>query len=405
MNRISEKVIALLLVVFLLSYVGYQLYEYYYNPLQMETTFDYTVEQNLLVDGIVVRSETVIEERGAGGVETSAVENGARVAVGQTVVEYYASSLGDTQIKRMRELEKAIAALEDAQNPLTSNFSNSEAFTRNIRDQMSTLTQMSSTGRFQNVGEVRGELESQINKKQISIGKERSYQPRIDSLRAEYDRLQGNASLSSADVVTSPLAGYFVSSVDGMEDYTVDTLRGYTIADYRSVIEGRRAESSSAKVGKIVTDSLWYYAVLVSKYDVEWMQEGHPVTIQFDEVDDAVPGIVEELLFENGEEDAVLLIRINHVSGELLQLRHASAVINIEQYSGLRINTSSIRFQNEERGVYILSRRTVRFKKIDPIYEEAGFLISRDTTDADYVRQFDQIITKGMDLYDGKVIE
>jgi len=43
MSRFSERLISVLLVLFLLTYAGYQAYRYLYTPYKTETVFAYTV--------------------------------------------------------------------------------------------------------------------------------------------------------------------------------------------------------------------------------------------------------------------------------------------------------------------------------------------------------------------------
>ena len=90
-----------------------------------------------------------------------------------------------------------------------------------------------------------------------------------------------------------------------------------------------------------------------------------------------------------------------------INLRTGEAQLYFRQHTGLRVDTAHIRFEDGARGVYVLENGVVRFRTIDPIYEEDAFILSGqpDPFDTSALRQFDQIITKGTDLEDGKVIE
>ena len=409
MGRLSEKIIAGLLVLFMLIYVGYQIYRVYYNPFRTETAFQYSVTHTISAEGIAIRDEVVIDRRIVDE-QSSTFEDGARVAVGQTIAEFYNTPVGDSNVVRMRELEREILALKEAQNPSVSNFTNSEAINRELRNSLGRLTQMAGTGRYGQIAEVQPALTALINKKQVALGMESSFDTRIQRLQAEYDSLATTTAAASVDAATAPAAGYYVKGVDGLEErVSMELLKDCAVADYKALISGRKSQLDTGILGKIVTNPTWYFAALVPKYDIQWMSPGQDVSLTFDTVDNPVPGVVTEIFAENNEDTAVMLIKCNHVSAPLLRLRNEQATINVEQYSGLRISSSAVRLVDDVRGVYVLNKKTVHFKRIDPIYEESSFVISRETgpeeEDIPSVALFDQIIVKGLDLYDGKVFE
>lgn len=57
------------------------------------------------------------------------------------------------------------------------------------------------------------------------------------------------------------------------------------------------------------------------------------------------------------------------------------------------------------RGVYVVVNQALEFKKVDIIYDDVGFFISRiDSNDEELVQLYDDIVTEGTDLYEGKSI-
>ena len=78
-----------------------------------------------------------------------------------------------------------------------------------------------------------------------------------------------------------------------------------------------------------------------------------------------------------------------------------------EYYTGCRIPISALRVVNGQAGVYVLRGSKIVFKKVEPLYEYDGYIISADKSadDASYIAKNDFIVTKGKDLYDGKIIE
>ena len=79
--------------------------------------------------------------------------------------------------------------------------------------------------------------------------------------------------------------------------------------------------------------------------------------------------------------------------------------IIIDSYSGLRIDKNAIRKINGEDGVFIKSNGIVRYRKVDILYFASAFAVVKyDSLDTSGVQVYDEVIVKGSDLYDGKVI-
>lgn len=410
MGRFTEKIIMALVCLFLLGYVGYQVYVSFYGSMKTETVLEYTVSRTVPAQGIIIRSETVIDGN-YDGIENYLFESGARVTIGENVAEFYENENSNRNLRRMREVETEIDMLKNAQDPVVSNFSTTEGINRDIKEYLGLLSNVSNTGKYENSAVLKQKLGSLINKKQIATGVAESFEARISELTAEYESLVSGISQSSTVFAKAPVSGYFCQTIDGYESWlSVKSTEEYSIQDYLAVIDGESTAEPQASIGKIVTNQNWVFAAAASHSSLEFAKPGQPVTLSFDSINQKVPATVIDIKQEKNNERAVILLACDYVSGSLLELRRASVAIDLSRHTGLRVNASALRFVDDKRGVYILDRNnTVRFKELDPIYEEPGFVLTRlrqpDSLETEYVRLFDQIITKGTDLYDGKVIQ
>ena len=71
----------------------------------------------------------------------------------------------------------------------------------------------------------------------------------------------------------------------------------------------------------------------------------------------------------------------------------------------MKIPYKALRFQDGLQGVYVVVNQALEFKKVDIIYDDVGFFISRiDSNDEELVQLYDDIVTEGTDLYEGKSI-
>ncbi|WRS28125.1 HlyD family efflux transporter periplasmic adaptor subunit [Oscillospiraceae bacterium MB08-C2-2] len=403
-KNISDHIIALAVALMSISYIGYQAYNYYYNPYKTETVFTYTVSQNTTAQGVAVRQETLLEP--VDGSENFLYEDGTKMAIGQVVAECYNDPVGSRNIRELNQLKSEIEMLQNAQDKTINNYSNTEALNREIKVQLTNFTKMTTSGWYSDAGVLRSQLTALINKKQIATGKVSSFESRIHVLQAEYDALAQNQVPDSTRTVTTPVAGYFVKNVDGYETMlnpqmvdsgTIETLIGF--------VEGDVPPAPTDAVGKMVTNANWYFICAIPRDTVEWVTLGQNVSMRFDVIGNTpIPAVVKDVISQRENPTAILVLRCNYVTSDLINLREAEVEINFRNHEGLKIDTADIRFVDNRQGVYILDENTVCFRVIDPIYEDQGFILSNpNSLEPNAVKKFDQII-RGNDLHDGKII-
>lgn len=508
MSRLSERIVAGLLLLFILVYTAYQAYRYFASPLRLETVFQYTVSNTVVAPGIAMRDEIVLDQQ-VSGIEHYLFEDAARVATGEVVAEFYTSNVSDKNIRRITEIENEINMLTEAQDTTVNNYANADILGRDIKEQMGYLAEMASLGRFDEARNIRPELVALINKKQVATGKATSFAARIAQLQKEYGQLEPQASRDNVTTATAPASGYFAKKVDGYESKLSPTKRdNLTIDAYKRLIATPIPAVTSHKVGKLVMSQNWVFAATLPKYSAEWLRAGQSVSLQFELINERIPAIVSEIMQEKDNDNVIILLACDYISEELISLRTSNVTISYQQFNGLRINTADLRFANwvfeatipkdgiewmragqrvsvqlenavqpvsatvrtitdetgsdsavvllscdeeaeahisqdaaaatvifqpdsespnaepppplradtaslrfvgKERGVYILDNNKVKFKTIDPIYEEAAFVLSKLNyaelfSEKNDVCLFQQVITKGNDLYNGKVV-
>ena len=76
----------------------------------------------------------------------------------------------------------------------------------------------------------------------------------------------------------------------------------------------------------------------------------------------------------------------------LVDRRVQSMQLIFDEYQGLKVPRSAIRFQGDQKGVYVILGQDITFKKIDVIYEGSDFVLSRNTSDEDCLLLYDQIL-------------
>ncbi|MCL2068329.1 MAG: hypothetical protein FWH00_00360, partial [Oscillospiraceae bacterium] len=298
---------------------------------------------------------------------------------------------------------------------------------RDIRDRLGVMASIAATGQSRELESVRGDLTSLINRRQIAIGRTASFSARIEELNRERTALE-ITDRGDAVQILAPAPGFFSKYYDGYESLiTPAMMSSMSIADYIRLTERAPPAPAPVHVGRMVPTGIWYFAVPLDLHQGEWLRKGQQVQLEFDQVTRRVPATVYDLRLENNTEMMVAVFTSDHMSDDIINLRVGEVTIFSAQHTGLRIPTSALYFRilpdgARERGVYVLDGNTIRFRLIYPVYEEAAFLLSdpnpsvRITSDPDDpdtaprripspVRKYDLVITRGVDLYDGKTVQ
>jgi hypothetical protein len=119
-----------------------------------------------------------------------------------------------------------------------------------------------------------------------------------------------------------------------------------------------------------------------------------------------LPVNIEHINRSNGANEAVVVFVCKTVSEELAGLRTIPVTIVRESYEGLRVNNQAVRVNNEGvTGVYIYRNNQLKFVEVNLLYTGKYSIVEQVTGKSGVLRLYDEIIVKGRNLYDGKIVE
>ncbi len=403
----TDVIITLVLILFVIIYAGYQLFTFLYSPYETETAFTYTVADSFSTSGILVRDEAPLEESVGVSTVGYVVEDGAKVAEGETIAEIYTNDTQAQNVNNLRDVERQIEVLNSAQTGTENYFGQTDVITRQISEQVNLLAQAGHDGDGESLEKIRDNLTLYLNKKKIATGVISDLSQSISELEATRDELEASLSASGFRQITSPQRGYFSQYSDGWEQIlTTDSVEAMSLEEIVTLLNTVEDDTTD-RIGKIMTSHNWLYVTVMDKLESENLSPGQTVSLSFaGRGGEAVPVYVQDIITEEGSDNAAVLFRCDYIDSYFINSRCVSAEIQFTNYSGLRISKEAIRFNDaQEAGVFILKGDEVRFKKVDEIYDDGAYLISSlQPPDDSYVQLFDEIIIKGSDLYDGKHI-
>ncbi|MBQ5329386.1 MAG: hypothetical protein J6J15_09410 [Oscillospiraceae bacterium] len=400
------KIFAAVLAIFIIGYAGFQAWTFLYNPYKTEIAVTYSVNEALHVNGIAVRTETVIEDQYGGSV-SYIHEDAERVLKNKPVAYAHASADTVQKMERAAELQKEISHLEEASAGVSQLYGSSEFINDQIGNSVLAYSYLIASGNYDEFVTTKNDLLLSINKKTTITGGENKFSERIALLKAEYDELQTEINSDEANTVTSPKTGYFISSVDGFENViNKENLFEKSVSEIEKIID-TDVITVDEKIGKIADNYKWFYVISVTPEEAEQFKIGKNVTANFDGINDSVKLEVYEKIEDETSENVIVVLLCKTFTAEVASIRQINADIIFSTISGLRISSDSVRFdENQQMGVFILDRNEVKFRAIEIVHTGNGYNIvkwNQGTKNA--LQLFDEVFVGGSDLYAGKIID
>ena len=389
MNSLTVKILAALVSVLMLTTICTQIYYLVHDKHDTEEAVLTTINENIAFQGVVVRDEKVVTYDG-GGILDYKYSDGSKISVNNTIAEVYSSEDAIIAKNKIALIDDEIANLKKAQSPGITNYVEPETIKSKIEKQYKELLANSADGNYTEVNRIKSELSVVMNIYNIVTKSETSYDDKISELEAQKKTLQASAK-DPDDVITADETGYFVSYADGYEDkLSTEKIDSLSENDINSVIKGN-AEVPKNAVGKVF-DSYSCDIVGVVSADSR-ISEGANLTIMLSTSTNVYDVTVESVKVCGEDEDKMIVVlSCDRLDENLVESRVLSAELIFDEYQGIKVPRSAIRFQGDQKGVYVILGKDISFKKIDVIYEGDDYVLSKNTSAEEYLLLYDQIL-------------
>ncbi len=420
-SNLSTKLMMVAIVLTALVYFGASLASFFTDPFSTTVAYTYTEDHSVTVTGYVVREEKVLDE--SGDLVYYSRREGERVSKGGSVALLYNSAEALRTANDLRNLEQRMEQLLYARS-LAGSIQSTVSLDDEVGDALTGFHAARSSGSIRTVTDASRAVRAAVLRYNYAYTGTDELDRAIASLQREIEELSGRVG-GAVTNVRAPRSGLFSSLVDGYEEVlTPESLESMTPGDFLSL-----KPYAANSVGKMVYGLKWYFVALMPAENAEELTSGDRVGLRFQSgLDRDLTLYVERV---SGAEDGQCLVVLSSDEnlGLTTLLRHQTAQIVFESYSGLRVPRSAVRIVwetvldetgqpvrnadgSEKRrqvyGVYCLWGNTARFKRVNILWQEDEFMIVESAQQGDTMRCLrpgDQVITAAEDLYDGKVIE
>ena len=399
-------------------YFGFYAFRTLDDPYTTTLAYQYTANDSVEADGILVRKEQVLAAEG-GIVEVTRGE-GEKVGVGQTVALVYRDSQAQADQAELDALALEIELLEYAIAD-SGSVESAARLDEDILQAVVALRSASALGDYNDLEEQVRTVKSSVLKRGYTYGDgvtSADLSDRLRELRSSYTALsQQNAAATTR--VKAAQSGVFSSLVDGYESLlTPETVFQLTPSSLRELMAGGGAGGGG--VGKLITADRWYFAAALPQDVTQRLREGNTAKLRFtgdfsQDVDMRVDQIGP---VEDGK--SVVVFSSDRYLARTTLLRRQTAELIFDSWSGLRVPKEAVRMvtvtyedkttgetvEENRLGVYTLVGGRVEFKRVEVVTEGGGYYVVRAVgTGSSALRAGDEVIVQGTGLYDGQLLE
>lgn len=373
-----------------------------YKPVKTETAVYAEASDGLNITGIIIRNETLVTSSD-NGVMHFLAGDGSRVSKDGVIANIYDSESASITLERIDSVNSKIADIEEMLSYNDLEAADLDVINSKVKQNLNNLIVSGSNGNYADFSEKADELLSSYNRRQAAMGQTADFSAQLSALKTERDQL--SASLPAAKgTLRAAQSGYFVSKADGYENtLKCDDLLGIT----PEFLNGIKAQEVGENVvGKIVSDYEWYIAAEVTINESLNYKEGDALTI-YTSVKSypKLPVTVSKINVSESESSAVVLFACSDMNSELASMRTGPMTVVKKEYNGLKVSRSALRVVDSKRGVYVLTGMQVRFVEVNILFTDGDYMIcEQQTSDKSVLRLYDEVIVKGKNLYDGKII-
>ena len=413
MKNALKYIVSAVVSLLIIAYIIYHVVNSFGTSVETQPAQLVSVRETLSGDGYIFRDETLLYSNSAGGA-SYAFNNGELVFSGAKIADIYSGSNVEEIKSQIAKIDKQISIIQNSSVSGNALLTDSKSMDLSISSLYYTMIGKMIKNEPDYVIRRSDDLLILLNKRQIVLKAVADFSSRISELQSQKATL--TASLNSiSETVWSPSSGYFYNEADGYENiFSSSKIDSLTYKDFENLTKTQpdpQIINSQNVIGKLMNKHTWYVAMSFKTNQIAGFNVGDTYTLVFPYNSEAELSMKLYQIVQDTESDNVLLIfQSGSVPENFNFLRMQSVDVVKNTYKGYRVPISAVRIVNGKKGVYILNGNVVEFKLIDSLVEIGGNLIVSEQdklNDENYQTKlgfYDQIITKGKNLYEHKVI-
>ena len=411
----------------IIGYALYHLWMAFWPNIKTETAHMVKVYDNIDAQAYIVRNENTIDDDLSGFVNFN-LTDAEKIEKNGVIALVYPSEKEAVIDKKINFIKRELNRLEDLKKfGLGLSFDPASIDSRaylEINDFIKNINDFE----FNKLKKNRDDLLCLINERQISAGQNLNLDEKINQLNNELYKLNLQKNKNIKKVLAKD-SGYFVGHTDGYENsFSYNDILNIKVDQVDSLIKNYSANCNNNSA-KLVTDSKWFIVCNLERNDVLKLNLDQHVELFMPLVSaNKIKARVVAINQQDKNSAAAVVLECDYIDEKILCMRSEPIKISIAEYSGISISKDAIheklltrnvidnetgKEKNEEKnvaGVYVRHGRQMTFREINIVFSDEDYVVCNpDGSNANLfsgrtIKEYDEIIVKGRDLYDGKFI-
>lgn len=392
----SDFAIKLTSVILLAAMICYMIFSYVAaksDPMKTVLAVNYTVEDSYETEGYIIRQETVL-----GGKESNVAvtaEEGEKISAGGTVAVAYQSTEAKDRASQIYELQIQESQINSILSADGSELESGE------NDAVMSLAYTVDSGNFKNMDAALLNVKTYVFQSETGYSED-ELKARLSDIQQQIETLQTEADADTVPITTEQ-SGTFSDYIDGFENVGIDSVTDITPDTLQNLFSSP-AQDGGGSLGKLITDTKWYYAAVTDFENVASSSVGDTLSVRFNS---AIDGLLSMKIVNIGPETdgkCVVVLSGSRYINDLTAVRNISADVVNSSISGIRVPKEAMHLDGDnDTYVYVISGLQAEQVYVDVLGQTDDYYIVK--SDDASLHDGTEIITKANDLYDGKVVE
>lgn len=415
-STLATKIMIAILCLGVAAYLAIYLVRGWKAELATTRAYTHSIDVGQEAQGILVRTE--IPLAGGSGYVDQILPEVAKAAAGDAVALLYGDPSALTTRQSIRTLE---AEIEQLQYALGDRAQSADAarLDQQVISSIVSLRSLAAGGDLTGLDDCALNLRSMVFKRDYAYGDTGAAEQLgqlITDKQAQLAELYRSLNQVSTTVY-APTSGIYSAGTDGWEGVvTPAMLDSLTAGDLDGLLQQQHSPAPDS-VGKLITDSTWYYAALLDGVDTG-LQSGRRYTLSFSgDYFGQLVMTLERVALDGDRTLAIFSCRSHLADTTLLRVQTVDVVT--QTLEGIRVPRQALRVETVEEtaedgsirhvnryGVFTVVGAQAEWHEVEVLYTDESYYLVRpaDPAAASRLRAGDEVIFNSSGIYDGKVV-
>lgn len=376
---------------------------------QTEVAYCSTISKKINTCGVIFKNEKILNYCKNNEILKNIYRDGSHVAANSKISKKYYKESDIENLEKIKKLDDKINSLEKIQKSAKTSEQNLNDLNNQVYSTYFDLNEALKQNNYQSYFKLKNKIIDCFNKKQLLIGKVKDFNDSIKNLKKQRASISNLISSYEPKTIKTPIAGYICSKIDGFEEEcSLEKVKNLNSNQLEELYNCCCKNKNNFSLGnKIIYDPQVFLKVLLPSESSFDGNVGSMFVLNLQQINEEFDAeLIDFNLGKNGQK-GLATFEINSMTEKLASLRKSKVEINFKNYYGLKINKSAVRKNEQnETGVYVKIGSFLKFKLVDILTENDDFIISKiHDENENYVRELDEVVIKGKDLYNRKKIK